>query len=170
MPSVLDCLNTIDRESYPERVEDIKKELENIVEKMDQLGLIFPFYGIPSDGFLEQKKGPKSLWEKVKSAFSCTDKPIKIYGNVDASISGGVMSNYSFSSVSAYLIEEGGMLKFVLRGESSDRNNDYIDVARIKVDASNVGRLRDLLERVEADIKSNNLIHMNKHDDSPDRL
>jgi len=153
---LLDSLESIDREAFPERIEEINNELINVVEKMKALGFRLPFFGIPSDGFLKDEKQPTNLWDKLKSAFSSSDKPIKIYGNFDASISGDDRGNYYLTAVAAYMIEEKGSLNLVLRGQYEDSENEFEEVSRIKLNASNITRLRHLLEVAEEDIKLKN--------------
>lgn len=154
---LLDALNCIDRKLYPERVKDINDELVNIVEKMKNVGFRFPFHGIPSQGFLDGGERPKNLWQKIKSIFNFSDKPIKVYGNIDASISEGANGSFSLTSVAAYMIEDKGFLSLILRGEFHHNDRETHEVARIKIDASNITRLKKLLEIAEADIQSCNL-------------
>ena len=153
---LLDTLNSIDREEHPERVKEINEELINIVEKMENVGFRLPFQGIPSAEFIKEEP-PKGLWHKIKSVFTFSDKPLKAYGNIDASISEGESGRYNLTSVAAYMIEEKGFLYLVLRGQFYDNNYELHEEARIKINASNVTRLKDILTLAEADIKTKNL-------------
>ena len=153
---LIDALNNIDGEEYPERVKEINEELSNIVEKMKNVGFRLPFHGIPSAGFLRDKP-KRGLWHKLKSVFSSSDKPVKFYGNVDAGISEGEKGSYYLTSVAAYMIEEKGFLNLVLRGQYYNNSGEVHEEARIKINASNITRLKELLMVAEADIKERNL-------------
>lgn len=151
---LLDALRSIDSEKYPEKVKEINDELVNVVEKMKEVGFRFPFYGIPSEGFLGGGEHRKSFWNKLKSALGfSTDNPIKNYGNIDASISGADHGSYNFTSVAAYMVEDKGNLSLVLRGQFYNTSSEAHEVARIKIDGSNISRLKDLLEVVQTDIE-----------------
>ena len=159
---LLDSLKNIDSDKHPERAErirsELKHELVNINKEFKALGLRFPSLGIPSDDFLIEEEQPKTLWERMKNAFSFADKPIKVYGDIDASISENSNGKYHLTTVAAYLTEEEGMLNLVLRGEQyGGIDPDALNVARIKICASNIGRLKELIEQVEADIRSRDL-------------
>ena len=142
---LLDALESIDRIAYPDRVKLIEQELELIRYK-------FPFLGIPTDGFRVNDE-TESIWKKMKEAL-CEDKPLKIYGNIEAEVSENNAGKFHTSSVSAYMVEEYGSLNLVLRGQYQDTLN--VDsgggVARLKINASNLNRLKDLLEEVESDL------------------
>ncbi len=158
---LLDVLENVDSEKYPERVDRLRKELKvelvNINESIQKLGLRMPLIGIPSDDFLKEEEQPKTFLQKLTSVFDDSEKPVKTYGNIDASISGKEAGKYHYEGVSAYMVEEDGALNLVLRGEYFHVISDTLEVARIKVNASNISRLMCLLEKSEADIKSKNL-------------
>jgi hypothetical protein len=147
---LLDSLKSIDRVAYPERVELIEKELELVRHK-------FPFLGIPTEGFLLDEN-PKSFWEKIKDAFS-GDKPVKVYGNIDAYVSEDPTGKFHASSVAAYLVEDYGNLNLVLRGSYQD--SVYVDggsgEVRLKINASSMKRLKEVIEQVESDINKKDL-------------
>jgi hypothetical protein len=153
---LLDALNSIDREKHPERVKEINEELINIVEKMENVGFRLPFHGIPAVEFIKEEL-PKGLWHKIKSVFNFSDKPLKVYGNIDASISEGESGRYNLTSVAAYMIEDKGFLNLVLRGQFYDNSREVHEEARIKINASNIARLKEMLTLAEADIKAKNL-------------
>lgn len=158
---LLDALKNIDSEKHPQRAEQIRSglkiELVNLNEKINELGLRFPSLGIPSDDFIKEER-PKTFWGKLKTAFSFSDKPIKIYGDIEASISENASGKYHLTTVAAYLTEEDGVLNLVLRGEQyGGIDPDNLNVSRIKICASNIGRLKELIMQVEADIQIQDL-------------
>jgi len=55
------------------------------------------------------------------------------------------------------MIEEKGFLNLVLRGQFYSNGREDHEEARIKINASNITRLKELLILVEADIKAKNL-------------
>ncbi len=147
---LLDSLENVDRLSYPERAEVIEKELERISHRL-------PFLGIPTDDFQVDEK-PKSFWAKIKDMFS-GDKPVKIYGNIDAYVTEGPTGNFHASSVAAYLVEDYGKLNLVFRGSYQDSTN--VDrgggEVRLKINASSLERLKAIIEQVESDINRKDL-------------
>ena len=143
---LLDALKNIDRETYPDRVDVIRKELDSIKNR-------FPFLGAPSDGF-HKEDDSKSFLDKVFSVFS-KDKPIKHYGGVDAYVSDFPAGKLHASSVSAYMIEDDEMLHFILRGYYQD--GDGSSEVRLKLNAAGLKRLKEVVEQAELDIRKSSL-------------
>jgi len=143
---LIDALKNIDRNLYPESVEIIEKEI-------DMLRHRFPFLGTPGNEFKKDVK-TKSLWDKFLTAFA-EDDPVKEYGGIDAYVSAYPSGKLHASSVSAYMIEENGLLYLVLRGYYGEGESH--EAVRLKVNATGLKRLKEVIEQAEFDIRRKDL-------------
>ncbi|MCJ8270744.1 MAG: hypothetical protein MJK04_15240 [Psychrosphaera sp.] len=137
---LMEALESVDRDAYPERVTEIRNELEHVAAR-------FPYVKVPSDS-IEKMGDHHGIWHKL-THFVTGEQTIKEYGNIEAYISRSGEISFSSHATTAALVDDRGHVKFVLHGHHNDQEIGM----QIKMGPAGVKKLRDVLTHVIEDME-----------------
>ena len=139
---LLDSLDNIDQETYPERTEEIRSEIHYLQSR-------FPVAKHPTINTEIDETG--LLTKNIRKFFGINKKLVKTYGSIEAEISPSNTDIFQQQAVSAAFIIDEGEAKLQLSGDY-ELMDSYREV-KIAIGRSGVTRLKQVLERFEQDVE-----------------